>query len=135
MNAKEVRRAAEERLSLVPGFFDEALSATHTIWLDCPHCKKRSQADAPDWSVRIRAVEALVRLADKGKAKNGRRGKDGLSAPGYVADDRFKGRPPLTGGDRDKYAKAVAPKVFPPSRSAACEHGVPVTRRCKQGCD
>ena len=114
MNAKTPRRAAEQKLDIVPEVIDAALASEQTAWADYPKCGKRVRVSVPDWSSRLPAVEVLVRLADKGKSG---RVKE-AAAPGYVVDDRLRGRA-LTDGDRHKYLGAVAPKLFPPYRSGA----------------
>jgi hypothetical protein len=63
-NKRNIRQTladfAERNSDVLQKFFEDAMSADHTISVQCPNCRQRHQIDVPDWRARGQAVAELL---------------------------------------------------------------------------
>ena len=57
---ERLRSAGESSVDQIERFFLEALDATRQLHTTCTHCHRSTRVTVPDWSARLRAVEALI---------------------------------------------------------------------------
>ena len=55
-----LREAGEESAGRIEAFFLDALDASKEVWSTCGKCSRRTAVVVPDWSARLKAVEALL---------------------------------------------------------------------------
>jgi Xaa-Pro aminopeptidase len=63
---ERLRAGAEEQGDKIEAFFSAALDAEREVWTTCEKCQRRTAVVVPDWSSRLKAVEALI---DQGYGK------------------------------------------------------------------
>lgn len=61
LNIRErLRVAGEEQGEKIEAFFSAALEAEREVWTTCEKCQRKTAVVVPDWSSRLKAVEALI---------------------------------------------------------------------------
>lgn len=70
----------DERYPKLLEVIDKGLSATTTAWVNCPHCKKRSEVEVVDTKAALAAAEFIA---------NQSHGRPGVAADG-VDDEQIK---------------------------------------------